>query len=126
MLKFLIKKIKTLDVKYEGNVNSDLPGDYTITITATDSKGLTTTKKVTVLVKAKAEIKNELPVITAKDLTIKQGDKFEYSMLSAQAKDMEGKNISNSIVYSGKVNTSKPGEYPIVLTVKDEKGTLTV
>ena len=117
------KEDKNLDVKYEGNVNSDLPGDYTITITATDSKGLTTTKKVTVLVKAKAEIKNELPVITAKDLTIKQGDKFEYSMLSAQAKDMEGKNISNSIVYSGKVNTSKPGEYPIVLTVKDEKGT---
>ncbi|CEO35599.1 glucan endo-1 [[Clostridium] sordellii] len=117
------KEDKNLNVKYEGNVNSDLPGDYTITITATDSKGLTTTKKVTVLVKAKAEIKNELPVITAKDLTIKQGDKFEYSMLSAQAKDMEGKNISNSIVYSGKVNTSKPGEYPIVLTVKDEKGT---
>ncbi|CEO32628.1 IdeS/Mac family cysteine endopeptidase [Paraclostridium sordellii] len=117
------KEDKNLDVKYEGKVNSDLPGDYTITITATDSKGLTTTKKVTVLVKAKPEIKNELPVITAKDLTIKQGDKFEYSMLNAQAKDMEGKNISNSIVYSGKVNTSKPGEYPIVLTVKDEKGT---
>ncbi|CEO21250.1 IdeS/Mac family cysteine endopeptidase [Paraclostridium sordellii] len=117
------KEDKNLDVKYEGNVNSDLPGDYTITITATDSKGLTTIKKVTVVVKAKPEIKNELPVITAKDLTIKQGDKFEYSMLNAQAKDMEGKNISNSIVYSGKVNTSKPGEYPIVLTVKDEKGT---
>lgn len=117
------KEDKNLDVKYEGTVNSDLPGDYIITITATDSKGLTTTKKVTVLVKAKPEIKNEPPVITAKDLTIKQGDKFEYSMLNAQAKDMEGKNISNSIVYSGKVNTSKPGEYPIVLTVKDQKGT---
>ncbi|CEQ22242.1 putative S-layer protein [[Clostridium] sordellii] len=117
------KEDKNLDVKYEGTVNSNLPGDYTITITATDSKGLTTTKKVTVVVKSKPEIKNELPVITAKDLTIKQGDKFEYSMLNAQAKDMEGKNISNSIVYSGKVNTSKPGEYPIVLTVKDQKGT---
>ncbi|MRZ80004.1 DUF5011 domain-containing protein [Paeniclostridium sordellii] len=117
------KEDKNLDIKYEGNINSDLPGDYTITITATDSKGLTTTKKVTVVVKEKPEIKNELPVITAKDLTIKQGDKFEYSMLNAQAKDMEGKNISNSIIYSGNVNTSKPGEYPIVLTVKDEKGT---
>ncbi|MDU6113376.1 MAG: IdeS/Mac family cysteine endopeptidase, partial [Paeniclostridium sordellii] len=117
------KEDKNLDVKYEGKVNSDLPGDYTITITAKDSQGLTTTKKVTVVVKSKPEIKNELPVITAKDLTIKQGDKFEYSMLNAQAKDMEGKNISNSIVYSGKVNTSKPGEHPIVLTVKDEKGT---
>ncbi|CEK30576.1 glucan endo-1 [[Clostridium] sordellii] len=117
------KEDKNLDVKYEGKVNSDLPGDYTITITAKDSKGLTTTKKVTVVVKSKPEIKNELPVITAKDLTIKQGDKFEYSMLNAQAKDMEGKNISNSIVYSGKVNTSKPGEHPVVLTVKDEKGT---
>ncbi|CEN83263.1 IdeS/Mac family cysteine endopeptidase [Paraclostridium sordellii] len=117
------KEDKDLDVKYEGKVNTDLPGDYTITITATDSKGLTTTKKVTVVVKAKPEIKNEPPVITAKDLTIKQGDKFEYSMLNAQAKDTNGKNISNSIIYSGNVNTSKAGEYPITLTAKDEKGT---
>lgn len=71
----------------------------------------------------KAEIKNEPPVITAKDLTINQDDKFEYSMLNAQAKDMEGKNISKSIIYSGNVNTSKAGEYPIILTVKDDKGT---
>ncbi|CEO35601.1 glucan endo-1 [[Clostridium] sordellii] len=117
------KEDKDLDVKYEGKVNTDLPGDYTITITATDSKGLTTTKKVAVVVKEKPEIKNEPPVITAKDLTIKQGDKFEYSMLNAQAKDTEGKNISNSIIYSGNVNTSKAGEYPITLTAKDEKGT---
>lgn len=116
------KEDKSLDVKYEGKVNTDLPGDYTIAITATDSKGLTTTKKVTVVVKSKPEIKNEPPVITAKDLTIKQGDKFEYSMLNAQAKDTNGKNISNSIIYSGNVNTSKAGEYPITLTAKDEKG----
>ncbi|MFR8870195.1 MAG: IdeS/Mac family cysteine endopeptidase [Paraclostridium sordellii] len=117
------KEDKNLDVKYEGKVNTDLPGDYTITITATDSKGLTTTTKVTVVVKAKPEIKNEPPVITAKDLTIKQGDKFEYSMLNAQAKDTNGKNMSNSIIYSGNVNTSKAGDYPITLTAKDEKGT---
>ncbi|RGX00272.1 IdeS/Mac family cysteine endopeptidase [Paraclostridium sordellii] len=117
------KEDKDLDIQYEGKVNTDLPGDYTIAITTKDSKGLTTTKKVTVVVKAKPEIKNEPPVITAKDLTIKQGDKFEYSMLNAQAKDTNGKNISNSIIYSGNVNTSKAGEYPITLTAKDEKGT---
>ncbi|CEP79956.1 IdeS/Mac family cysteine endopeptidase [Paraclostridium sordellii] len=117
------KEDKNLDVKYGGKVNTDLAGDYNITITAKDSKGLTTIKKVTVVVKTKPEIKNEPPVITAKDLTIKQGDKFEYSMLNAQAKDTQGKNISNSIIYSGNVNTSKAGEYPITLTAKDEKGT---
>ena len=117
------KEDKSLDVKYEGKVNTDLSGNYTITITAKDSKELTTIKKVTVVVKEKPEIKNEPPVITAKDLTIKQGDKFEYSMLNAQAKDTEEKNISNSIIYSGNVNTSKAGEYPITLTAKDEKGT---
>lgn len=117
------KEDKDLDIQYEGKVNTDLPGDYTITITAKDSKDLTTIKKVTVVVKAKPEIKNEPPVITAKDLTIKQDDKFEYSMLNAQAKDTNGKNISNSIIYSGNVNTSKAGEYPITLTAKDEKGT---
>ncbi|WP_155486459.1 immunoglobulin-like domain-containing protein, partial [Paraclostridium sordellii] len=63
------KEDKNLDVKYEGKVNTDSAGNYTITITAKDSKGLTTTKKVTVVVKAKPEIKkevkNEAPVITA-------------------------------------------------------------
>ncbi|WP_155486217.1 IdeS/Mac family cysteine endopeptidase, partial [Paraclostridium sordellii] len=121
------KEDKNLDVKYEGKVNTDLAGNYTITITAKDSKGLTTIKKVIVTVKEKPEIKkevkNEAPIITAKEnLTIKQGDRFKYSMLNAQAKDREGKDISNYIVYSGKVNISKEGEYPIVLTVKDSKG----
>ena len=39
------KEDKNLDVQYEGKVNTDLSGDYTITITAKDSKGLTTIKK---------------------------------------------------------------------------------
>ncbi|MBC8630537.1 S-layer homology domain-containing protein [[Eubacterium] tenue] len=73
--------------------------------------------------KIKDEVKNEPPVITANDLTINQDDKFEYSMLNAKAKDINGKNISKSIIYSGKVNTSKAGEYPIILTVKDDKET---
>ena len=117
------KEDKNLDVQYEGKVNTDLAGDYTITITAKDSKGLTTIKKVTVVVKEKPEIKNEPPIITANDLKINQDDKFEYSMLNAKAKDINGKNISKSIIYSGKVNTSKAGEYPIILTVKDDKET---
>ncbi|CEN87668.1 IdeS/Mac family cysteine endopeptidase [Paraclostridium sordellii] len=116
------KEDKNLDVKYEGTVNTDLAGNYTITITATDSKGLTTTKKVTVVVKEKTEVKNEPPIITANDLTVKQGDRFKYSMLKATAKSAEGIDLSNYIVYSGKVNTSKPGEYPIVLTVSNERG----
>ena len=121
------KEDKNLDVKYEGKVNTDLAGNYTITITAKDSKGLTTTKKVTVVVKAKPEIKkeikNEAPIITAKEiLTLDQGDSFEYGELNAQAKDTEGKDISKYIVYSGKVNICKEGEYPVVLTVKDKKG----
>ncbi|CEN82000.1 glucan endo-1 [[Clostridium] sordellii] len=121
------KEDKNLDVKYEGKVNTDLAGNYTITITARDSKGLTTTKKVNVVVKAKPEIKkeikNEAPVITATEiLTLDQGDSFEYGELNAQAKDTEGKDISKYIVYSGKVNICKEGEYPVVLTVKDKKG----
>ncbi|CEO06619.1 IdeS/Mac family cysteine endopeptidase [Paraclostridium sordellii] len=121
------KEDKNLDVKYEGKVNTDSAGNYTITITAKDSKGLTTIKKVTVVVKAKPEIKkevkNEAPVITAtENLTLDQGDLFEYGELNAQAKDTEGKDISKYIVYSGEVNICKEGEYPVVLTVKDKKG----
>lgn len=89
------------------------------------TNNITRAESITILSrveKEKLEIKKEPPVITASDLTIKQGDSFEYSMLNAQAKDSEGRNISQSIIYSGDVNTSKAGEYPIILTVKDDKG----
>ncbi|EPZ58860.1 bacterial Ig-like domain family protein [[Clostridium] sordellii ATCC 9714] len=40
-------------------------------------------------------------------------------MIGATAKDYVGKDISNAITYSGKVDTHRPGQYPVVITVND-------
>ncbi|GAA0101722.1 hypothetical protein UT300012_24370 [Paraclostridium bifermentans] len=108
-----------LDVKYEGNVDTNKPGEYTITVSATDSKGQTTSAKVVVVVKEK-EVPNEAPVVTADDITVNQGDKFDYSMLNAKATDKE--DGSAKITYDGAVNTAKPGKYTVVVTATDSKG----
>lgn len=63
---------------------------------------------------------NQAPVVTADDISIKQGAKFDYSMLNAKATDADGDEVK--ITYSGTVNTSKPGKYPITVTATDSKG----
>ncbi|WP_155486213.1 S-layer homology domain-containing protein, partial [Paraclostridium sordellii] len=123
------KEDKNLDIQYEGKVNTDLAGNYTITITAKDSKGLTTTKKVTVVVKAKPalkkEVKNEAPVITAtENLILEVGQKFDMSMLNVKVSDKEDKNLD--VKYEGKVNTDLAGNYTITITAKDSKGLTTI
>lgn len=68
----------------------------------------------------KKEVPNQAPVVTADDITINQGDKFDYSMLNAKATDADGDEVK--ITYSGTVNTAKPNKYPITVTATDSKG----
>ena len=97
-------------------------GTYTLTLTVKDSKGAIATTKVTVTVKAK-EVKNEAPVITANDVTIKCGDKLSKTMFNAKAEDREDGDITKDLtIDTSKVNTNKVGTYDVYLAVKDSKG----
>lgn len=51
-------------IKFNGDVNPSVPGTYYVNVTATDADGLTTTKKVTVLVK---EVKPQGMLATSKE-----------------------------------------------------------
>ena len=109
-------------VEISGEVNAMKAGTYTLTLTVKDSKGATATTKVTVTVKAK-EVKNEAPVITANDVTIKCGDKLSKSMFNAKANDNEDGDITKDLtIDTSKVNTNKVGTYDVYLAVKDSKG----
>lgn len=109
-------------VEISGEVNAMKAGTYTLTLTVKDSKGATATTKVTVTVKAK-EVKNEAPVITANDVTIKCGDKLSKSMFNAKANDAEEGDITKDLtIDTSKVNTNKVGTYDVYLAVKDSKG----
>ena len=109
-------------VAVEGNVDVTKAGTYTITLTVQDSKGAKAEKKVIVTVKAK-EVKNEAPVITANDVTIKCGDKLSKTIFNAKAEDNEDGDITKDLtIDTSKVNTNKVGTYDVYLAVKDSKG----
>ena len=113
-------------IKYEGveYVNTNVPGPYTITVKATDNKGLVTTEKIVVVVKAYSE-----PTITINNkdvvngvLTVKSGTTVNEDTFAAVAKDYRGDSLD--ITYDGldKVNTKRVGTYKVTLTARDEFG----
>ena len=113
-------------IKYEGveYVNTNVPGPYTITVKATDNKGLVTTERIVVVVKAYSE-----PTITINNkdvvngvLTVKSGTTVNEDTFAAVAKDYRGDSLD--ITYDGldKVNTKRVGTYKVTLTARDEFG----
>ena len=113
-------------IKYEGAeyVNTNVPGPYTITVKATDNKGLVTTERIVVVVKAYSE-----PTITINNkdvvngvLTVKSGTTVNEDTFAAVAKDHRGDSLD--ITYDGldKVNTKRVGTYKVTLTARDEFG----
>ena len=64
---------------------------------------------------------NHIPVITAKDVTLKVGDKFE-PMAGVTATDKEDGNLTSKLTYEGKVDTDKTGSYTVTYKVSDKDG----
>ncbi|GAA0866046.1 S-layer homology domain-containing protein [Paraclostridium tenue] len=118
------KNHKPLEVHYEGNVDTNSPGYYTVKVSATDDEGRTTTKEAYVYIEDPSHAKNRhlYPQIISRDLVIKKGSNFDYKMLDASSSDVDGNDISNTITYKGNVDTSKEGRYPVFISAKDSKG----
>lgn len=115
-------------VEISGKVDTSKAGTYKLTLTVKDSKGAKAEKKVTVTVKQKVvkpEVKNEAPVITAKDITLNVGDKFNLADLQIKATDNEDGDLTDKVAVKGTVNTTKAGVYTITITVQDSKGAVT-
>lgn len=114
-------------VEITGNVDTSKVGEYELTLTVKDSKGAQATKKVTVTVKQK-EVKpdtNEAPVITAKDITLTVGDKFNLADLQIKATDKEDGDLTDKVAVEGEVDVTKAGVYEITITVQDSQGVVT-
>ncbi|CEP41919.1 S-layer homology domain-containing protein [Paraclostridium sordellii] len=118
------KDYKPLKVHYEGNVDINTPGYYTVKISATDAEGRTTTEEVYVQVEDPHIVKNRsiYPLITSRDLELKKGEHFDYKMLEATASDINEKDIADTITYTGNVDTNKEGRYPVIISATDDKG----
>ncbi|MGX7420367.1 immunoglobulin-like domain-containing protein [Carnobacterium gallinarum] len=99
------------------NVDTDTPGEYEVSYEVADSKGAIgrATAKITVIKR------NELPVITAPDRTIRVGSKFN-PLEGVTAYDKENGFLRDIKVKFDNVDTTKTGEYKVQYEVTDSDG----
>ncbi|MEF9952755.1 immunoglobulin-like domain-containing protein [Clostridium sp.] len=111
------------------NVDVLKVGEYQVNYSVTDSDGNTSTLTRIVTVKEKPAIPNTPPSITANNITLTLGDKFD-PIANVSAHDAEDGDITDKIqVVSSNVNTSIAGTYEVKYSVVDSKGletTLTI
>ncbi|MGM2816126.1 M4 family metallopeptidase [Bacillus cereus group sp. Bce001] len=112
----------TSKVKVEGEVDTSKAGTYILTYTVTNSKGHEVTTKQTVTVKAREEVKNEIPILKVPaTTTITKGDKFDL-MVGVSATDKEDGDLTSKVMYEGTVDTSRTGTFEIKYSVRDSVG----
>ncbi len=101
------------------NINTDLPGEYTVIYNVNDSSG----NYATEIVRSIKVVDTVPPTLTLKgksETDIEAG--AVYSELGAVAYDVVDGNLSNQIKRSGAVNAGVPGIYEISYIVTDAAG----
>ena len=111
------------------NINNKAAGVYNVTYRVTTKMGASTTKTITVTVKAKdvSVDKGEAPVITLEKDTIELevGDSFN-ALSGVSATDKEDGNLTHKInVVTNTVNSNIVGDYVVVYEVEDKDGNKT-
>ena len=104
-------KIKVIS----NNVNTNKNGNYEVVYEVIDSKGVLTSKVISVIVVSD----NKPIIIGAEDIEIIEGSNFD-PMEGVSAFDYEDGDITEKIIILGSVNTNKPGEYNIIYRVSDK------
>jgi len=113
----------TEQIVVTGSVDTSKPGEYILTYTVSDSAGNEATATRTVIVREVQEPDTTPPVITLKGdnpLYLNVGDEFVDPGATA-TDDVDG-DLTEQIVVTGSVDTSKPGEYILTYTVSDSAG----
>lgn len=113
----------TSEVKYEGHVDTNTPGTYTITYTVKDSAGYLATQMQTVTVKEKEKpVEDQEPELTVPaEVNMNVGDKFD-PMSGVKAIDKEDGDVTDKVIHFGEVDTSKTGTYEMKFLVRDSGG----
>ncbi|MEG2428749.1 MAG: DUF5011 domain-containing protein, partial [Oscillospiraceae bacterium] len=105
----------TANIIVQHNLNNQKVGNYTVTYTVVDSKGVTTTATRVISV-----VENTAPTFSGNTaITIEVGTKFD-EMAGVTAYDKESGDLTSLIKIVGKnVDLSKPGDYYIEYSVTD-------
>ena len=106
-------------IRFSGQLNTRVPGIYTLTYSVTDRQGLKVTAERTVTVKEKV---NAAPTLSGMaPITIDQNSYFD-ARRGVTASDKEDGNLTGRVKVLGQVNTRKPGIYTLTYSVTDGDG----
>ncbi|HLV33130.1 MAG TPA: DUF5011 domain-containing protein [Chitinispirillaceae bacterium] len=109
------------NIQITNEVNTRAEGTYKVEYYVIDTKGRYAKKIITVMVRTKDREPPEITILGNKDTTITLGD--PYTRPEATAYDeYEGKDLTDSVVVSGTVNTDSAATYLIIYTVSDSTG----
>ena len=123
---------ENIELQVDSNVNVNIPGEYKVSYSATDSKGKTSRAQSKVVVisnepetepETKPEINNP-PEIYATDRTIKLGTTFN-PLDGVTAYDREDGTINKIEVIENTVNVNEEGQYKVTYKVEDSAGAIT-
>jgi hypothetical protein len=115
-------KTKVYFEGYEESVQYNKVGSYIERLFIEDEQG---NKSATLRVKINVNEKDSQPVLEGiKDITIKKGDSLDLRE-GITATDLEDGDLTQNIVLSGTVNSTKSGKYTIIYSVKDSYGNKT-
>lgn len=114
--------ISVTGVVITGTVNTNVPGVYTLTYTATDAAGnsASTTRTVTVTAFVPGDTQAPSISLIGGNRTLNEGDIWLEPGYSA-TDNVDG-NITGSVIVTGSVNTSVPGTYTLTYTATDAAG----
>ena len=108
-----------------GSLDSTIQLSYDVNIPIPGMPAHSFTMNVILLDSPEFEEKNEAPVISASDVSIYVGDKFDAKSLATANDKEEGDLTKNIKVISDNVNTNKAGNYSVTYEVSDSKGLTT-
>ncbi len=106
-------------IRFSGQLNTHMPGIYTLTYSVTDRQGLKATAERTVTVREKV---NTAPVLSGIAPVTIDLDSFFNARQGVTASDQEDGNLTSKIKVLGQVNTRKSGVYTLTYSVTDGDG----
>ncbi|SUQ52508.1 MULTISPECIES: immunoglobulin-like domain-containing protein [Clostridium] len=120
----VIDKDENIELQVDSNVSVNIPGEYKVSYTATDSKGKTSRAQSKVVVISNETGINNPPEIYATDKTIKLGTAFN-PLDGVTASDKEDGPITNIKVIENTVKVNEEGQYKVTYSVEDSTGAIT-
>lgn len=120
----VIDEDENIELQVDSNVSVNIPGEYKVSYTATDSKGKTSRAQSKVVVISNETGINNPPEIYATDKTIKLGTAFN-PLDGVTASDKEDGTINKIEVIENTVNVNEEGQYKVTYRVEDSTGAIT-